>query len=122
MFNNLIESSSHAREFKRRGSFVFFTAAIYAVLFVVAGVMSIYAYDARLDYQNTEIITMLSPLDFAVQPAHVTHDSPPPKGDANKPQPVIRANNFVSIDHPEKVPDSASAKPNPGLPVPDHGT
>ncbi|MEN3327597.1 MAG: hypothetical protein V7638_2404, partial [Acidobacteriota bacterium] len=25
MFNNLIESSSHAREYKRRGSFLLFT-------------------------------------------------------------------------------------------------
>ena len=36
MFNNLIESSSHAREFKRRGSFVLFTSATYVLLFIVA--------------------------------------------------------------------------------------
>ena len=41
MFTNLIESTSHAREFKRRGSFVLFTSATYALLFVVAGVASI---------------------------------------------------------------------------------
>ena len=33
MFNNLIESSSHAKEFKRRGSFLLFTTATYVVLF-----------------------------------------------------------------------------------------
>ena len=49
MFNNLIESTSHAGEFKRRGSFVLFTTATYVLLFVIGGVMSIYAYDARLE-------------------------------------------------------------------------
>jgi TonB family protein len=120
MFNNLIESSSHRREFKRRGSFVLFTAATYVLLFAVAGVASIYAYDARLDYQNTEFITMLSPTDFPAA-APVSHNSPPPRGDSNRPQPVIRANDFVGINHPEKVPDGTSVKPNPGLPVPEHG-
>lgn len=55
MFNNLIESSSHARELKRRGSFLLFTTATYVVLFVVTGVVSIYAYDAHLEVQQTEI-------------------------------------------------------------------
>src|SRR3954471_661180 len=59
MFNNLIESSSHKREFKRRGSFFLYTVAGYAVLFAAAGVASVYAYDAHLDEQNLEI-TMLS--------------------------------------------------------------
>ena len=120
MFNNLIESSSHAREFKRRGSFVLFTSATYALLFIVAGVMSIYAYDARLNDQNIEI-TMLSPLDLAEMKPAATTKSTPPKGNNSKPTPVVRANNFVSINHPEIVPDQPSAKPNPGLPVPDHG-
>ena len=33
MFNNLIESSSHISELKRRGSFFLFTVVTYAVLF-----------------------------------------------------------------------------------------
>ena len=55
MFNNLIESSSHAKEFKRRGSFLLFTTATYVVLFAITGVISIYAYDAHLDSQSTEL-------------------------------------------------------------------
>jgi protein TonB len=58
MFNNLIESSSHAKEYKRRGSFLLFTGATYVVLFVVTGVVSIYAYDARLEQQATELELM----------------------------------------------------------------
>ena len=55
MFNNLIESTSHANEFKRRGSFLLFTTATYVVLFAVTGVISIYAYDAHLERQSTEL-------------------------------------------------------------------
>ena len=49
MFNNLIESTSHRKEFKRRGSFLLFTTFTYAVLLAISGVVSIYAYDAHLE-------------------------------------------------------------------------
>ena len=55
MFNNLIESTSHAQEFKRRGSFLLFTTATYVVLFAITSVVSIYAYDAHLEAQSTEL-------------------------------------------------------------------
>ena len=77
MFNNLIESTSHAREFKRRGSFLLFTTATYLVLFVVTGVVSIYAYDAHLEAQNTE----LELLTFVPVP-------PPEAAPPAKPDPV----------------------------------
>ena len=66
MFTNLIESTSHAKEFKRRGSFLLFTTATYVVLFVITGVVSIYAYDARLDQQNLEIVQLLRPEDMII--------------------------------------------------------
>src|SRR5712691_10747364 len=55
MFANLIESQSHGKEFKRRGRFVIATAAAYTVLFFVAGIVSIYAYDARVEAQTDEL-------------------------------------------------------------------
>ncbi|HXD32534.1 MAG TPA: energy transducer TonB [Pyrinomonadaceae bacterium] len=62
MFNNLIESSSHKREFKRRGSFFLFTVVGYVLLFTAGGVASIFAYDAQLDQQVDEItITFVPP-------------------------------------------------------------
>lgn len=120
MFNNLIESSSHAHEFKRRGSFVLFTSATYVLLFVIAGVMSIYAYDARLDYQNTEIVTMLNPVEFPA--ASVTHDAQPPRSTTNRPAAVVRQIAMSNVNQPERVPETTSATPNKNLPVPDHGT
>jgi len=70
MFSNLIESSSHAQEFKRRGSFLLFTTITYALLLLVTGVVSIYAYDARLGQQNLDLeITLLTPETLPSEPA-----------------------------------------------------
>jgi TonB family protein len=78
MFNNLIESSSHKNELKRRGSFVLYTVASYAIFFVIAGVASIYAYDARLEDQSTEISILTFPPPAAQEPA-----TPPDRGRDN---------------------------------------
>ena len=59
MFNNLIESNSHAHEYKRRGSFLLFTGVTYVVLFAVAAVASIYAYDAHLEKQNVDLDVLI---------------------------------------------------------------
>src|SRR5260221_3562260 len=59
MFTNLIESDSHHQEFKRRSSFFLATVAAYALILSAAGVASIYAYDAHLEAQNTDL-TLLS--------------------------------------------------------------
>jgi TonB family protein len=62
MFNNLIESRSHKREFQRRGSFLLYTITGYSLLFLVGGIASIYAYDAHLEEHESEIVIMLPPV------------------------------------------------------------
>ncbi|MEA2204147.1 MAG: periplasmic protein TonB [Blastocatellia bacterium] len=64
MFTNLIESQSHKKDLKRRGSFVMFTMAAYALFFVFAGVVSIYAYDAQLETQDQglEVLSFVPPV------------------------------------------------------------
>ena len=59
MFNNLIESGSHGRDLKRKGSFFIGTFLFYTVLLTVAGVGSIYAYNVRLDAQNDYELTLI---------------------------------------------------------------
>jgi TonB family protein len=81
MFNNLIESSSHTRELKRRGSFFLYTVAAYVLLFTTAGVASIYAYDAQLENQSTDLeVIVFVPPDFAadVHPAAPFRSNPSP--------------------------------------------
>jgi TonB family protein len=124
MFNNLIESTSHAKEFKRRGSFLLFTTATYLVLFVVTGVISIYAYDAHLEKQTLELVTLISPQDFAPQPerAPATQPNTPREtNNNNRDQIPERAVAMLSVDHPERPPDSVGTKPNTNLPLPPSG-
>ncbi|HEV7395539.1 MAG TPA: TonB family protein [Pyrinomonadaceae bacterium] len=121
MFNNLIESSSHTREFKRRGSFFLFTVAGYVLLFTAGGVASIYAYDARLDESTQEIVTMLSPVELPAPATPVTEPTRAdrtPRGDNIIPE---RTTPMVSVNRPDVPPDQISTKPVTSLPIPDHG-
>jgi protein TonB len=124
MFTNLIESSSHAKEFKRRGSFLLFTTATYVVLFVISGVVSIYAYDARLEQQTFEDIVLLSPQDLAPEappaPAAPT-ERPRVTRETNDSNITERAEAMVSVNVPQKTPEGVSTEPNKNLPIPDHG-
>jgi protein TonB len=121
MFTNLIESSSHAKEFKRRGSFVLFTTATYVVLFVITGVVSIYAYDARLDEQNLEMVTLISPQDIAQpdQPEvrRSVHEDTSDRTARNNEAYDVRRNPTASVDQPTLTPEKVSTAPNPNLPV-----
>src|ERR1043166_7727053 len=89
MFTNLIESQSHRREFKRRGSFFLFTVAAYAVILFGAGIGSIYAYDAQLEAQAStlEIIDWVPPVTTA-----------PPKPVIERPQTVVRSHSSAPVD------------------------
>jgi len=71
MFTNLIESQSHAREFKRRSSFFLITVAAYAVILFAAGIVSVYAYDAQLEAQTNslELLNWVPPIIPATAPA-----------------------------------------------------
>ena len=120
MFSNLIESSSHAKEFKRRGSFLLFTTATYVVLFVITGVISIYAYDARLEQQNLEVVVLLPPPEIAPDPQPETSpDKPQVARDNNNESNIpIREIAMATVATPERTPDDISTKPNTNLPVP----
>lgn len=60
MFSNLIESGSHATDLKRKGRFFLATTAFYGLLLAFAGVGSIYAYNAQLEYNpDYEFVTLM---------------------------------------------------------------
>ena len=60
MFGNLIESGSHAADLKRKGRFFLATTAFYGLLLAAAGVGSVYAYNAKLDYNpDYELISVM---------------------------------------------------------------
>jgi protein TonB len=113
MFNNLIESSSHAREYKRRGSFLLFTTGVYAVLLSLAGVASIYAYDAHLDEQTNqlELISFVPPP--TAEPERVIADAARtrPTNSRNTPAVPTRTELISSVTDPTKVPDHPGTAP-----------
>jgi periplasmic protein TonB len=122
MFNNLIESSSHLKEFKRRGSFLLFTTATYVVLFAIAGVASIYAYDAHLDKQTNqlEVLVFVPPAESDRTPASPI-EKPHNGGGNEKARIPEREIAMLSVNHPEKPPVGVSTTPNKNEPLPPSG-
>ena len=112
MFTNLIESSSHAKEFKRRGSFVLLTTITYGLLLVVGGVVSVYAYDAHLGNQSYELeITFVPLAPEAVQPEPPKNTIPRPASNSDRaPTQSIRTDFVASTADPTKVPDHVGVK------------
>jgi periplasmic protein TonB len=123
MFNNLIESSSHTREYKRRGSFLLLTGATYLVLFAIAGVASIYAYDAHLEQQTRELVVLVSPREIVPerQPEPAARPDRPRAVDTHESPVAVRADPMLSVNHPEVVPIGVSTTPNRNPPIPDSG-
>jgi TonB family protein len=76
MFNNLVESDLHTKERVRRSWFFLGTLAIYAVLFMALGVVSIYAYDAHLEEQTNEYIVTFVPPVETVAPTEPRRNEP----------------------------------------------
>jgi protein TonB len=114
MFNNLIESSSHAKEFKRRGSFLLFTTATYLVLFVITGVISIYAYDAHLEAQSTEWEITFVPVVPPEAPPEVVRPAARPPADTVTPGPrSTRPVLYEDVANPRNAPPNVSSAPQP---------
>ena len=107
MFNNLIESTSHAQEFKRRGSFLLFTTATYVVLFAITGVISIYAYDAHLESQSTELelLTLVPPPPpEEIAPAEIPNTIRSTSNSDNQPTRSMRTKLIDSPSNPNNPP------------------
>jgi len=99
MFSNLIESGSHAADLKRRGTFFVGTLAFYGLLLAVAGVGSVYAYNAHLDAQTDyEVYAILrfQPAEPRSEPARPEAPRPPAANSARR----IATAREIAIDTP----------------------
>lgn len=108
MFGNLVESSSHTSEFARRGKFILGTMLSYGILVVAGVVGSVYAYDAHLESQNLEMVTLLSP----VMPPDQKQVQPPDRSRAQtssqQNQTPIRTVAISRLADSTKLPDTVS--------------
>ena len=116
MFDNLVESNSHKDDISRKGSFILVTTAIYLVLGIAFFVAGIYWYDAHLENQNLDLITLVAPVPVPPQP------NQPEKQETPKPQKVeqnvdVRRELIADVSRTELVPKEISAKASDVPPV-----
>jgi periplasmic protein TonB len=116
MFDNLVESNSHKDDISRKGSFILVTVLVYAVLGVAFFVAGIYWYDAHLENQNLDLITLVAPVPVPPQ------QNQPEKPDAPKPTKVeqnvdVRRELIADVSRTELVPKEISAKASDVPPV-----
>jgi protein TonB len=116
MFDNLVESSSHKDDISRKGSFILVTTIVYAVLGLTFFVAGIYWYDAHLENQNLDLITLVAPVPVPPQ-----QKQPEQKQEA-KPQKVdqnvdVRRELIADVSRTELVPKEISAKASDVPPV-----
>ena len=114
MFNNLIESSSRTREYKRRGSFLLFTTGVYVVVLAMAGVGSIYAYDAHLEAQSSDLefltfVPVPTP-EAEPEPEVVRNTIRSAANSDRRPTRSIRTELFDRTSNPHNVPDKPGTK------------
>ncbi|HVF87190.1 MAG TPA: hypothetical protein VM866_06345, partial [Pyrinomonadaceae bacterium] len=142
MFGNLIESGSHARDFRRKGSFFLGTFVFYSALLAAAGVGSIYAYDAHLQNQQYEVLSIMRfpPSPAKLEPERRSEARPAASRadtraiaeriEISMVVPVVKSNKVASASTPEvsaRVPvivDSRNIDPtfNDGLVGPSNST
>jgi protein TonB len=116
MFDNLVESNSHADDITRKGSFIGITLLVYVVLigaFFVAGILW---YDARLSEQELELTTLVAPVPVPQQ------QKEPDKPQEAKPQKVeqnvdIRKELVADVAESRLPPKEISAKASDVPPV-----
>ena len=116
MFRNLVESGSHRQELQRKSRFFFGTLALYALLLAGAGVASVFAYDAHLENQNLELVTLFTPAlpETPVEPQMET--SRPTTADNNKLN--IRTAAYKGLENTTESPREVSTTHNNVMPVP----
>lgn len=120
MFSNLIESTSHRAELKRRSSFLVFTTASYVLLFVITGVVSIYTVEAKLREPDLDL-TVLTFAPVEAQPAPQPPQRIPPSHSAGASSNVtepMRTVLYDSVNNPTNLPDHVSVVAQPIPPAP----
>jgi len=67
MFDSLVESGSHKDDLARKGSFFLGTFVVYGVILVAIAIGSVFWYDAHLESQSLELVTLVAPVPMQQQ-------------------------------------------------------
>lgn len=117
MFDVLVESGSHKEDLQRKGTFLLGTVIIYSVLIIGLFVVSILWYEARLDAQNLELVTLVAPVPVQQQPEQRPQEQPKPTTTTQQ-QVATRTELVASTLDPTKVPEKPSTVASKVPPVP----
>jgi periplasmic protein TonB len=123
MFTNLIESDSHAKEFKRRSSFFAATVAAYALFLFAAAVAGVLTYDARVDAQTLDL-----EVAYWIPPVKPVKDTPREPRSTRRPAATnapadphlkvpMRTNPTAPVTDPIKAPDTIGTTASTEPPV-----
>ena len=115
MFDNLVESGSHAEDVRRKGSFLLITTAIYLVLGVAFFVAGIMWYNAQLDMQNLELTALIAPVP--APPAAKQEEAPKPEKVNINQNVDVRKQLIADVSRADIVPEKVSNKASDIPPV-----
>ena len=112
MFGNLVESSSHKRDYARRGSFFLGTLTAYALVFMAIGVGSIYAYNTHIENQNNlELVSLVIPVETPQALTPQRRETPRAAAGANNNNTskvaVVKNPPVMTTMNPQHVPNKA---------------
>jgi protein TonB len=116
MFENLVESGSHAEDAKRKGSFLLVTVAIYLVLGTAFFVAGIVWYNDQLDVQNLELTALIAPVPVPAAENQPKEAPKPEKVDISK-NVDVRKELIAEVNRAELVPEKVTNKASDVPPV-----
>ena len=101
MFENLVESSSHKEDLARKGSFIGATIALYAVVLTALAIGSIFWYDAQLENQNLELVTLVAPVPIEEKAKEAPKEAPKQAASQEREVTTVRE---MTTERPEAAP------------------
>ncbi|SRR5712692_488496 len=113
MFENLVESGSHAEDAKRKGSFILVTLAVYGALILVGAIVGILMAPAYIDMQNLELTALIAPVPV---PQAAKAEAKPEKVIIEK-NVDVRKELIADVTRADLVPKTISAKASDVPPV-----
>jgi protein TonB len=114
MFDNLVESSSHKDDLARKGSFIGGTILIYAVILTALFIGSIFWYDAQLDNQNLELVTLVAPVP--IEEKQPDKPQAAPKQQAASQEREVTTVRELTTERPEAAPKEIKVTTNQSPP------
>jgi protein TonB len=115
MFDQLVESGSHAADLKRKGGFLLGFTIAYLVLIVVGAVAGIMLATANIDQQTLELTALIAPVPVP-QAAKPKEEAKPEKVEITK-NVDVRKELIANVDRPDLVPKEIGKKASDIPPV-----